>query len=56
MPEDAVIPTQSNYIVKGWLSEDTTSIVFGASNVGKSFSVWIWPIILELIKTGWAVR
>ena len=37
MPEDAVIPTQSNYIVKGWLSEDTTSIVFGASNVGKSF-------------------
>ncbi|WIY24819.1 AAA family ATPase [Parasedimentitalea psychrophila] len=27
----------SNYLVKGWLSRNTVSVVYGASNVGKTF-------------------
>ena len=36
-PNQAVTQTSLNYIVKGWLSENSMSIVYGASNVGKSF-------------------
>ncbi len=36
-PDQAVAQTSLNYIVKGWLSENSMSIVYGASNVGKSF-------------------
>ena len=37
MPDDVIVSTAANYIVKNWLSEDSMSIVFGPSNVGKTF-------------------
>jgi len=36
-PEDIVVSTAANYIIKNWLSDDSMSIVFGATNVGKTF-------------------
>lgn len=36
-PEDAVAQLARTYIVKGWITENTISAVYGASNVGKSF-------------------
>ena len=36
-PDDVQISTSANYIIKGWLSDDSMSIVYGPSNVGKTF-------------------
>jgi len=38
-PDDVIVSTAANYIVKNWLSEDSMSIIYGASNVGKTFFV-----------------
>ena len=36
-PDQAIAQTQQTYIIKEWLTENTISVVYGASNVGKSF-------------------
>lgn len=36
-PDETTISTKANYIVKNWISDDSMSIVFGPSNVGKTF-------------------
>ena len=36
-PDQAVAQIAKTYLVKGWLTENTISAVFGPSNVGKSF-------------------
>jgi len=36
-PNNAVAQLSANYIVKNWLSENSISVIYGASNVGKSF-------------------
>lgn len=36
-PDDVHVSTKANYIIKNWISEDSMSIVFGPSNVGKTF-------------------
>ena len=36
-PNNAVAQLSANYIVKNWLSQNNLSVVYGASNVGKSF-------------------
>ena len=36
-PDEIQVSTKSNYIIKNWISDDSMSIVFGPSNVGKTF-------------------
>lgn len=36
-PDQTVISTKANYIVKNWLSDDSMSLIYGPSNVGKTF-------------------
>lgn len=36
-PEDAMPQLSRNYLVKGWLGEGQMSVIYGPSNVGKSF-------------------
>ena len=38
-PGDAKPILQSNYLVKRWLDQNTTSVIYGESNIGKSFFV-----------------
>jgi hypothetical protein len=37
MPSDAIPQLSRNYLVKGWLGEGQMSVIYGPSNVGKSF-------------------
>ena len=37
MPEDAVPQLSRNYLIKRWLTEGGMSVIYGQSNVGKSF-------------------
>lgn len=37
LPSDAQPILQSNYLVKGWLGQQQMSVIYGPSNVGKSF-------------------
>lgn len=36
-PDEIQVSTKSSYIIKNWISDDSMSIVFGPSNVGKTF-------------------
>ena len=38
-PSDAVAQLDQNYLVKNWFSANTISVIYGPSNVGKSFFV-----------------
>jgi len=37
MPDEAIPQLSRNYLVKGWLGEGQMSVIYGPSNVGKSF-------------------
>ena len=55
-PDQAIAQTQQTYIIKEWLTENTISVVYGASNVGKAFLQWICHGMSRLIRNGWGAR
>ena len=57
-PDQAIAQTQQTYIIKEWLTENTISVVYGASNVGKSFFAMdlSWHVAANQVWMGCKVR